>query len=67
MYDIAPCHNSKRTRTFLECNRIPILECPNEFHRERLEYNEKRDWYIVTKCRDLKMRCGSKYVKRGKV
>ena len=27
MYDIAPCHTSKRTRTFLECNGIPILEC----------------------------------------
>ena len=28
MYDLASCCNSKITRTFLECNKIPILECP---------------------------------------
>ena len=26
MHDPAPCHNSKSTRTFLECNGIPVLE-----------------------------------------
>ena len=24
--DLAPCHNSKSTRTFLECKGIPVLE-----------------------------------------
>ena len=28
MYDLAPCHNSKRTRTCLECNEIPVLKWP---------------------------------------
>ena len=28
MHDVAPCHNSKSTRTFLECKGIPILEWP---------------------------------------
>ena len=28
MFDLAPCHNSKRTRTCLECNEIPILKWP---------------------------------------
>ena len=28
MHDLAPCHNSKRTRTCLECNKIPILKWP---------------------------------------
>ena len=28
MYDLVPCHYSKRTRTFLECNGISVLECP---------------------------------------
>ena len=26
MHDLAPCHNSKRTRTCQECNEIPGLE-----------------------------------------
>ena len=26
MHDPAPCHNSKRARTCLECNEIPILK-----------------------------------------
>ena len=28
MHDLAPCHSSKRTRTFPECNGIPILKWP---------------------------------------
>ena len=28
MHDRELCHNSKSTRTFLECKGIPILECP---------------------------------------
>ena len=28
VHDIAPCHNSQILRTFLECNRIPILKWP---------------------------------------
>ena len=28
MDDLAPCHNYKRTRTFLECNGIPVLKWP---------------------------------------
>ena len=28
MRDLAPCHNSKSTRIFLECNKIPVLEWP---------------------------------------
>ena len=26
MHDLVPCHNFKRTRTFLECNEIPVLK-----------------------------------------
>ena len=26
MYDLAPCHNSKSTRIFLDCKGIPVLE-----------------------------------------
>ena len=47
MHDLAQCFNSKKTRTVLECKGIPFLEWPmisHEFHRERLQYNEKRDW-----------------------
>ena len=25
MHDLATCHNSKRTRKFLDCNEIPVL------------------------------------------
>ena len=28
MHDLAPCNNSKRTRTCLECIEIPILKWP---------------------------------------
>ena len=28
MHDLAPCHNTKRTRTFLECKGIPFLDWP---------------------------------------
>ena len=28
MHDLAPCHNSKRTRICLECNEIPVLKWP---------------------------------------
>ena len=28
MHDLAPCHNSIKTRTFLECKGIPVLEWP---------------------------------------
>ena len=28
MHDLAPCHNSKSTRTYLKCNEIPILKWP---------------------------------------
>ena len=26
MHDLIPCHNSKSTRTFLDCKGIPVLE-----------------------------------------
>ena len=26
IHDLAPCHNSKSTRTFQECKGIPVLE-----------------------------------------
>ena len=49
MHDLAPCDNSKSVRTFLERKGIPVLELLREFtghesNRERLEYNEERDW-----------------------
>ena len=28
MHDLAPCHNSKRTGKFLECNEISVLKWP---------------------------------------
>ena len=28
MHDHMPCHNAKRTRTFLECKGIPFLDWP---------------------------------------
>ena len=28
MHDIVTCHNSKRLRTFLECNGVPNLKWP---------------------------------------
>ena len=41
--------NSKRARNFQECNGICILKMTrkfarNELHRERLEFNDERDW-----------------------
>ena len=27
-HDLAPCHNSKSARTFIECKRVPVLEWP---------------------------------------
>ena len=61
MYDVAPCHNSKVLRTFLECDGIPILNWPGNSpemkknYRERLEYNAERDWLttVVFKRRDV--------------
>ena len=29
MHDLASCHNSKKTRSFLECKGIPVLEWPS--------------------------------------
>ena len=48
-HDLAPCHNSKRTKIFLDLKGIPVLEWQREFaghesHRKRLDYNEERDW-----------------------
>ena len=28
MHDLMPCHNYIKTRTFLECKGIPVLEWP---------------------------------------
>ena len=28
MHDLAPCHNSESSRTFLECKEISVLELP---------------------------------------
>ena len=30
MHDLVPCHNSKRTRTCLECNEISVLKLPKK-------------------------------------
>ena len=48
MHDHASCHNSKKTRSFLECKGIFVLEWPRNSpdmnpNRERFKYNE-RDW-----------------------
>ena len=43
IHDLAPCHNSKSTRTFQECSRMTREFARQESHRERLEYNEERD------------------------
>ena len=44
MHDLAPCHNSKSSRTFIECKGIPVLEWPGILPDmnpiKRLEYNE---------------------------
>ena len=44
MHDLAPCHNSKSTRIFLDCKGIHRKFARHESHRKRLEYNENRDW-----------------------
>ena len=47
MHDLAPCHDSKSTRIFLDCKGIPVRTIEyarHESHRKRLEYNEERDW-----------------------
>ena len=46
MYDLAPWHYSKRTRTFLECSEIPVLECPGNSPEENSIENV---WNIVKK------------------
>ena len=44
MNDLAPCHNSKSSRKFLECKGISVLEWPGnspESHKERLDIIKK--------------------------
>ena len=57
IHDIAPCNNSKSTRTFKECKEIPILELL-EYHSERLEYNEEIGHQMTCK----RTRCGITFV-----
>ena len=45
-HDIAPCHNSKILRTFLECNRIPILKWPE--NSPKMNFIEN-NWKIMKK------------------
>ena len=46
MHDLAPCHNSKSTRIFLDCKGIPGMTrkfARHKSHGKSLEYNEERD------------------------
>ena len=69
LHDLAPCNNSKNTRTFLEYKKNPVLEWP----LYSPEINLIQDvWNIMKKdisnqkpC--IKKICGSKYVKSGSV
>ena len=49
MHDLAPCHNSKSSRTILERKGTSVLDWPGnspdmKSHRERLKYNKESDW-----------------------
>ena len=67
MHDIPPRHNSKNTRTFIECKGTPRLEWPGNLPpliplRTFGILWRKR---LVTKCCVKKKICGSEYMKRG--
>ena len=66
IHDIAPCHNSKSTRTFQECKGIPVLRLLGNWRDMNTIENV---WNIVkrlvTKYHVIKKRCGSQYVKCG--
>ena len=62
MQDLAPCHDSKSTRTFSERKGMPILEWPgNSLDMSPIDYNDE----IGNQCPVKKKRCGSEYVKHG--
>ena len=47
LHDLAPCNNSKNTRTFLEnkkntCPEMAMVFARHYSHRGRLEYNKER-------------------------
>ena len=68
MHDLAPCHNSKRTRICLECNEIPVLIWPGNSPEMNFKENV---WNIIKKDNGNQLpclkegRCGSQYVKCG--
>ena len=44
MQDLAPCHDSKSTRTFPDSKGMPILESPgNSLDMNPIEYNDEID------------------------
>ena len=54
IHDLAPCHNSKITRTFKECKGIPILEWPENLRDMNPIQNV---WNIMKKEIGNKMPC----------
>ena len=46
MHDIAPCHNSKSTRTCLECNEGLVLKWPGNSQEI---YSKENVWSIMKK------------------
>ena len=46
MHDLAPFHKSKRTRTFLVCNEIPVLKLPGNLSEINFMENV---WNIIKK------------------
>ena len=65
MHDLAPCHNTKSTRTFLECKRIPVLDWPGnwpDINPIANVWNIMQKRRFVTNCHVKKKICGSKYI-----
>ena len=62
---LAPCHNTKINRTFIESNGIPILEWPDINPIENISNIMLKE--IGNQTHVKKKICGSEYVKCGKV
>ena len=54
MHDLVPCINSKRNRTCLECNKIPVLKLPKNSPKMNLIENI---WNIMKKDIDNQLPC----------